>query len=282
MDSFRLVHRLGHEAQPLDGVGDVDGQGSAHHHDAVSHLVVLALGAHRHRHQRAQTDALGVHAAGDQEGAQGPGHYGEHDIVDGASEGVLDDLEVLERIADAEKAPVWADVHVQRRFRGRVQAGPDDLADPLGAFAGAGERVVGMRERIHRSLRERHRRAHGPAQPGRDELHRAGLPMGLPCASGVLDRGRLAGEIEEHSCEVDARDAVDQRVMGFGDQCEAVVLEALDQPHLPQRLGAVELLGEDPCGQALQLDPGPGRRQRRVAHVVLEVEVRVIDPHRAP
>ena len=74
--------------------------------------------------------------------------------------------------------------------------------------------------------------------------------------------------------EVDAGDAVDQRMVGLGDQREAVALEALDQPHLPQRLRAVEALGEDPRGQAQELVLGAGLGQRGVADVVLEVEGR--------
>ena len=80
--------------------------------------------------------------------------------------------------------------------------------------------------------------------------------------------------------DVDARDAVDERVVGLGDEREAAALEALDHPHLPQRLGAVELLGEDPPGQQQELLLGARVRQRGVAHVVLEAEARVVDPQR--
>ena len=55
----------------------------------------------------------------------------------------------------------------------------------------------------------------------------------------------------------------------------------LDQPHLPQRLGAIQALGEDPRREALQLLPAAGGGQRRVAHVVLKAEAGVIDPDRA-
>ena len=69
-------------------------------------------------------------------------------------------------------------------------------------------------------------------------------------------------------------------MMGLGYEREAVILEALDQPHLPQRLRAVQLLREDARGQAAQLLPAPGRGQRGVANVVLEVEVGIVHPHR--
>ena len=57
--------------------------------------------------------------------------------------------------------------------------------------------------------------------------------------------------------------------------------QPLDQPQLPERLRAVELLGEDPRGEVAQLLLGAGRRQRGLAHVVVEVEVGVVDPDRA-
>jgi hypothetical protein len=71
-------------------------------------------------------------------------------------------------------------------------------------------------------------------------------------------------------------------VVGLGDQREAIALEPLDQPRLPQRLGAIQLLGEHARHQAHQLVLAAGLRQRGLAHVVLEVEVRVVDPHRTP
>ena len=98
----------------------------------------------------------------------------------------------------------------------------------------------------------------------------------------IPERLRLRRQVEEHGHEIDAGDAVDQGVVGLRDQRETVVLEAFYQPHLPQRLGAVELLGEDPRHETLQLRPRPGRGQGRVAHVILEVEARVVDPHRPP
>ena len=59
------------------------------------------------------------------------------------------------------------------------------------------------------------------------------------------------------------------------------VLEPLDHPDLPQRLGAVELLRHDAADQLAQLALAARGGQRRVAQVVLDVEVRVVDPDRA-
>jgi hypothetical protein len=69
-------------------------------------------------------------------------------------------------------------------------------------------------------------------------------------------------------------------MVALADDREAVPRQALDQPELPEGLGAVELLGEDPRRQVAQLLVGAGRRQGGLAHVVVEVEVRVVDPDR--
>ena len=57
------------------------------------------------------------------------------------------------------------------------------------------------------------------------------------------------------------------------------VADLVDEPDLPQRLLAVELLREHAPGEPAQLLVARGRRQRGVAHVVADVEVRVVDPH---
>jgi hypothetical protein len=97
----------------------------------------------------------------------------------------------------------------------------------------------------------------------------------------VRDLGRHWAEIEDDLGDVDAGDAVDERVMGLADEGEAALLQALDHPDLPQRLRAIELLGEDAPGEAQELILGAGLRQRRVTHVVLDREARVVDPERA-
>ena len=218
----------------------------------------------------------------DQELAQRARHHRQHDVVDGAPERVLDDLEVLQRTPHPREAPMGADVHVQRRRRRGVEHRPHDLPHALRRLARRGERAVGVRQRIGRARRQLHPRAQRPLRTRRQQLQGARLAVGLPRFAGVAHRRRLGREVEQHGRQVDPGDPVDQRVVGLGDQRATIVLQALDQPHLPQRLGAVELLGEDARGEVAQLLPIPRRRQRRVAHVVLEVEARIIHPHGAP
>ncbi len=91
---------------------------------------------------------------------------------------------------------------------------------------------------------------------------------------------RLGGGVEQHGGDVHPGDPVDERVVGLRDQREAFPGHALHQPDLPQRLGAVQALGEQPSGELLERGVVGRARQRGVADVVARVEVRVVGPHR--
>ena len=92
----------------------------------------------------------------------------------------------------------------------------------------------------------------------------------------------LGRGVEQHSGYVHPGDPIDQRVVGLGDQREAPPRHPLDQPDLPQRLGAVQALGEEPPGEPLERGLVARPRQRGVADVVVGVEVGIVGPHRAP
>ena len=108
--------------------------------------------------------------------------------------------------------------------------------------------------------------------------HRLGRPVGV--GRGPRARARLG--VEERAHEVDPRDPVHEAVVGLGDDREAVVLEPVHEPRLPERLGAVEALGEDPPRERAELLDRPRRGQGGLAHVVGEVEERVVDPEGPP
>jgi len=74
--------------------------------------------------------------------------------------------------------------------------------------------------------------------------------------------------------------AVDQGVVGLADDGEAPAVEAIDQPDLPERLGAIQPLGEQPSGQPLQRRVVAGTGQRRVPDVIPRVVMGVVCPHR--
>jgi hypothetical protein len=69
-------------------------------------------------------------------------------------------------------------------------------------------------------------------------------------------------------------------VVRLGDQREAVALEALHEPHLPERLRAVEALREDAPDQKRELVVVARGGERRVPDVVVEVQARVVHPNR--
>ena len=172
-----------------------------------------------------------------------------------------------------------ADRHVERRVGRGVEPAQATSADALDRLAAACSDVPGWRRRAP-GRRRRERQLDEAAHAARGELDRARLRLRHPRLALVRHRRRHRLEVEQHGREVDAGDAVDERVMGLGDQREAPVLEPLHEPQLPQRLRAVEPLGVDPGGERAQLLLAAGLRQRGVAQVVLEVEVRVVDPQR--
>jgi hypothetical protein len=75
---------------------------------------------------------------------------------------------------------------------------------------------------------------------------------------GVFDLGG-GHDVEQDRGEVDPGDPVDHAVVDLGDDGEPVVLQAFDHPQLPQRLGAVQLLGDDPPARLRSWASVPGR-----------------------
>ena len=108
-------------------------------------------------------------------------------------------------------------------------------------------------------------------------LARRGAPRapGRGLAGNEVGRGR-----GENGCGVHARHAVDHAVVQFRDQREALAVQALDDPRLPQRSRTIERLRGDAPGERLELRVAARAGKRRVPHVVVDVEVRVVHPYR--
>ena len=104
------------------------------------------------------------------------------------------------------------------------------------------------------------------AEPGSGRgLHGGGS---VPAHPDRMPSGPARG-VEQHGGYVHPGDPVHQRVVGLGDQREAPARHPLDQPDLPQRLGAVQALGEEPPGEPLERRLVARPRQRGVADVVV-------------
>ena len=176
---------------------------------------------------------------------------------------------------------MWPDRDVQRGRRCGTEARDDALGQSLrqpcdrrrrapglgeGARGGADEperpsrpvAELGEEKRWPRGYRARHERPRYLGEPG--------IEPGL-----APQRGRR---------HLDAADAVHHAVVDLGNDREAVALQPLDEPRLPEGLPPVELLRHQAAGQALQLPLVPRQRQARVPQMVEGIEGRVIDPHR--
>ena len=188
----------------------------------------------------------------------------QHDVVDRPPERVLDLLVVVELLADDGVAAVRADLDVERRLRRRVEAGPHDLAEAFGGVAETANEVPG---RVAAPSAGRRCSAVALTSASDARARRAPPPRARASAATArarrCARRRLRLEVEQHGGEVDAGDPVDERVVGLEDQREAIALEPLDQPALPQRLGAVELLGVDPRRRAEGAAPRSRARAAR-------------------
>ena len=68
--------------------------------------------------------------------------------------------------------------------------------------------------------------------------------------------------------------------MGLREDREAAALDALHQPHLPQRPVAPQMMREHAPGEHLQLSLATGRRQSGVTHVIPQIKPLIIDPTR--
>ena len=188
-------------------------------------------------------------------------------------------LNVARSALDPGEPPVRADPHVERARR---RAGEPGARPSRPSPATARARVRRRRGRARQRRRARTssgaRRASG-RRASAEQLGAARLGRAASRAAPARARGGSGVEVEQHGHDVHAGDPVDERVVGLADQREAAVAHRVDEPDLPQRLVAVELLGEHAAGERAQLVLARGRGQRRVAHVVADVEVRVVDPH---
>jgi hypothetical protein len=231
LDSFRPSIASRTTRQPRDRVLDVDRQRPAH---AAMRLPSVRAGRPcgstraRARAARGPPCARRARAAS----AQRAGDDRQHDVVDRAAEAFLTALKSRSSLRTQTERRWRADLDVQRRagagFSPAQPTSPSPRAPRARAAAAAG-----------RVSSEAARAAPSPTRGAS-----ADAPPATSSSAGRLGRGCQAppgagsawarGEIEHAPSPVDARDAVDQRVVGLGDEREAAARRRPSTiPHAP-------------------------------------------------
>ena len=91
---------------------------------------------------------------------------------------------------------------------------------------------------------------------------------------------RLLGDVHQHLAETRARDAIDERVMHFGEHSHSPTFEAVDEIDLPQRPRSIELCGHQFADEIRQCFVITGCGQVNHSDVIVGVNRRALNPPR--
>ena len=261
-----LGRRPGDGSQPLPGVSDVRAELGDQEGDRGAHRLVVGLakvdGDPRRQRAVGQMRVLGQVAP--QRGTREV----QDDVVQRAVGGPRQTLHALELVLLGRESALAGDPLAEHR---------------IGRTVGRLERA-----RIHRRQREietgaREPRRHGGALAHQAErrseravsVRRALADRPAPFGHGPEGRRarlRRVGRERAHD-QAHAADAVDQRMVDLAVHRETVAFEPLDQVHLPERAVQVELVAVQPRDQDAELALAARVWQRRMAHVVIEIDV---------
>jgi hypothetical protein len=138
--------------------------------------------------------------------------------------------------------------------------------------------LVEVRQRAWQPA-QRAQRLAGDAGEAADEH----LELPRPRAGGRRRRrggehASLRGGVEQDAEDFAARQAVDGGVVRFGEDRDAVALEAVDEVELPEWAGAVQRPGDDAGDLLGEHARIAGGRERQLADVEVEVEVGIVVP----
>jgi hypothetical protein len=280
--ALQFLHRDGDVVKSLRRVLDRDRKRRPHRGDLVPECSTLGFRAHRHGDHRLQLEAVRTDAElVAHEAAERERHGGEHDVVERATERVLDRFELSKVGVEVRVAAMRADLDVERAVGRRRADSRDrrraDVRDPLDQLGGGAARRA-----EEPACAAHHLGGNGRAFAQRfaEQLRGPRQRLCDPWLSGLRGRHRLRRGVEEHRRDVHSRDPVHERMVGLRDQSEAAARHRLHEPDLPQWLRAIEALREQPPGEPLQLGVVGGLGQRGVADVVARVEMGVVRPHR--
>ena len=267
------VHLRADAPEPGARVVEPDRQSGEHGRDAVVVDAALAAATNRDGNHRAH-DVVGPGwlAARLQQRAEAAGDHRQDHVVDRSAELGADGLDVAEPHLGPAPAPVRADRPRQR--------GGGDRAHPRAR----GGRCLGGFDAVASVSRGRASARWSTCTPTRGadfvgERARQHLDVGGLGRRRELAPRAAAGRVgEHHRHQVGGGDPVDHAVVDLREQRPAPVGEALDRPQLPQWLVAVQVLGEDARRHVAQLLLAARLGDRGVAEVVVEAEVRVVNP----
>ena len=275
------LHRRGMDGlEPLDRVLDVGREADQDHAGlVVGGLVAGFAQAHRHAgHQRLGGQFIVVLEIT----AQRTRHRAHDHVVQRHAEVLGDRLGFGQRDRAAGKAALIGDRHVERRARceqtellgGRLQVFFGDL------FIRARDIADGARDG-RRHLEQLDVLLCGVAQRGAGEFGDAQLIAAAARAWTRRPHGAaLRAQVENRLAERHAGLPVDAGVMHLGVEGDLTALQPVDDEELPQRSAAIEQRGMHARHILLQLAVGTRPGQRDVAHVVVDVHVVVVHPHR--
>ena len=270
---------LGTDGAGLDGTDPLGriGQVGVERGEHGRHLVAarrLAVGADRHG-AGGHEGLVGELVTIEHVGPQCAGAQPEHHVVDGAAERRLERPHVLERHPGEAHGAQWAERTAPRGV-GRPQRCRSHL--PLRVPAALDHPVHGLGR-----LADQLGQGDGLAETGGGGMAQQLEVVGDVVGLAVHRRGwvgRLRLEVEQVDHQLGAGGTVDGRVVHLGDHADAVLLQALDDPQLPEGAGPVEGGAGDLAGQLAELAASAGGGAGDAVDVKVEVEVGIFDPHR--
>jgi hypothetical protein len=205
----------------------------------------------------------------------------EHHVVQRSAEPLANGLHVGEAHPQPVEPAVRSDRPVERRVGAAAEVRRHRVAHRADHGPQIRARILRVRDEAPEAPDRVERNARAPDGLGADELPARRRRARDPARRRLDGRRRIRREQDFE--EVDARHAVDHAVVDLRDDGEAIrARETFDDPHLPQRLRAIELLRHDATGEPLELPLVSGPRQARVTDVVVDVEVLVVDPRGMP
>ena len=262
--------------QPLHRVGDIGADGDRHGGDLVAGGFLRrcrADGDWRHRHHGIRRQLFLVLEIF----AQGAAADRQHHVVDGgAGYGGADEFEIIEREAAAVEHPVRRHAGIEagaRHGAGRFELAGGHLEAGAGQRGDRAGQHIGKAERLHG----------GVAGGARQQLKSEGLTLRHPL---LLRRLRLGVrcQVVDGGGHFRAGDPVNGRVVHLGDDGEGAlgnalhIVEAFQHVEFPQRPVGIQRAGMQARDLNAQLPPVTGMRQGDVAHMELDVEIRILEP----